>query len=92
MSQAGIGEWSSEPGFQIPWLPVPLPKVACRSSYFAQDRGLTPCGTPVALPYISVIETAEDTHIMKDLGSLTCIAPNPLQARLIFSSGYHWNT
>lgn len=24
---------------------VPLPKVPCRSGYFVQDRGLTPCGT-----------------------------------------------
>lgn len=38
LSQAGIGEWSSELGFQVPWPPAPLPKVACRSGNFAQDK------------------------------------------------------
>lgn len=38
LSPAGIGEWSSEFGFQVPWPPAPLPKVARRSGNFAQDR------------------------------------------------------
>lgn len=84
LSQTGTGEGSSEPGFQVPWTPAPLPKVAYRSKYFGQHRGLTLCGTPVALPYISIIETAQDTHRIKDLGSLACISPKPLEARPIF--------